>query len=137
MHSIISKKSKVSAAMQIRARLCFITFKNGTKTKHKPKSEAEDATKNHRPPVYRQHTPMSKMRVTENVPRVQANLFSGTIRWTTVKDAAVRRDAKTIKNQVRDAPVAKLTIRHTKMGIIKIAEMMPPTIADFLLKNLL
>ena len=54
---------------------------------------------------------------------------------TTISDAATRIPASTIKNHVSPAPVARLTMRHTSIGIEKISAIMLPAKALFLLKN--
>ena len=63
-------------------------------------------------------------------------LFSGTMSGTMIKDAATRIPARTIKNHVSPAPVARFTMRHTRIGIEKIKAIMLPANALFLLKNL-
>ena len=83
-----------------------------------------------------QTTPKSSITLAVKDAIVMNILFSRSMSGTIITDAATRIPASTIKNHVRPAPVARLTIRHTRIGIENINPIMLPARALFLLKNL-
>ena len=102
-----------------------------------PNRVALDAIQNQFPRVHRHITANSIIRLAQNAQNVQKNLSSGTVRGTTIRDAATQRAAITINIQFREVPNTKLMYRQIRIGIIKEPETAEPIAAERRLKRLI
>ena len=108
---------------------------NGIKHTVSPKSTDEAATKNQLPLVYIQITPRRMITLAVKLVMVRNILFLGAMSGTTKSDVGISIAARTMKNQLSACPLARFTIRQTRIGIAKIAAITVPISALFLLKK--